>query len=176
MLKQKISRIVKRTLIGTAVIVAASSAGGSAAAAGTDTSMNSFSLNDLIRTYYTDSQEITSDQTEDLNIGLNTIEGRKGFDEKSSTLSMPVEEMFSIDDTSYINETSGDLVLRVSNPDVVRLDENEEALTKTLQPEGPLSAHDITLHAASKGAAMVYLNVKHNGNTTTLGTVEVEVR
>ncbi|SFM01172.1 hypothetical protein [Salibacterium qingdaonense] len=176
MFKQKITRIVKQTLIGAAVAVTAASAGGSAAAAGTDTSMNSFSLNEILQNYYTTDQQTATEQTEGLNIGLNTIEGTKGFDEESSTLSMPVEEMFSIEDTSYINEASGGIILRVSNPDVVSLDEKEGALTKTLQPQGTLSAHDITLHGESEGAAKVYLNAEDGGTTTTLGTVEVEVR
>ncbi|MFD2706465.1 hypothetical protein [Salibacterium lacus] len=176
MLKERVSSIIKRTLIGTAVVAAAASAGNTAAAE-TDASTDSFSLNEIIQNYYTTDQQMASEQTEAINnIGLNTIDGTKGFDEENDTLTLSVEEMFGVDDPSYINEASGELVLRVSNPNVVSLDESEKTMTKTLDAADTPSAYDITLYGESQGAAKVYLNQKDGETTTTLGTVEVEVR
>ncbi|MGY4690659.1 hypothetical protein [Salibacterium sp. K-3] len=164
---------MKHTLIGTAVLLTAA-AGGSPAAAETGT--ESFSMNHIIQNYYADTEYTASEETETLNIGLNTLEGSKGFDDERASLTYTVEEMFDVEDPSYINDASGELVLSVSNPETASLDEGEKTAEKTITPEGPAAAHEISVFAESEGAAKIYLNEKNKDTMTTLGTVEVEVK
>ncbi|MFZ4453271.1 hypothetical protein [Salibacterium aidingense] len=173
--KQSFKKILKNSVITTAAVVFAAGGGTPAAAKALPASV-SFSMEEAITHFYGNEAFNNVEETGELNIGLNTVEGEKGFDQHESELTYTISDLFHLEDTSYINEASGDLVLSVSDAEVVSVEENTKTSEKTVTAKNEASQQKVSLYGQSKGAAVVYLNEVEGDTVTTLGTVEVEVR
>lgn len=116
-------------------------------------------------------------QSNDLNIGINTADGEKGFEENESVLTSSIADIFTTKEQNgdFINNAEGNLELVVSNPDVISLEEEKQTKEKAIFDE-TITEKEISVYGQTEGAAFLYLNAVNDGQVTTLGKVEMEVR
>ncbi|WP_158734900.1 hypothetical protein [Alteribacillus sp. YIM 98480] len=116
------------------------------------------------------------EEKNDWNFILNTPEGEKVLKSKERTLSTEVGALFEQDgDTSYLDKYNDEkLTLRISNPDVLRLDKRKTG--KITLAGGKTKNINVKAYAQKKGAAVLYLDRVKDGNVTTLAQTEIEIK